>query len=72
MYGQQKGDMNKTPYGGQKKPRHHRTKFSRPGAQDLCNPALKEKKGTCLKMLLLKFMFFFIIGNPEITLLEVA
>ena len=37
----------------------NRTKFSRPGAQDLCNLALKVKRGTYLKIKLFKFFFFF-------------
>jgi len=50
--------MNKTPYVGQITLRRQRTKLSRPGAKDLYNPALKEKKGTYLKMLLFKFLPF--------------
>jgi len=58
IYRYQNGDMNKTPYGGQITLRRQRTKLSRPGAKDLYNPALKEKKGTYLKMLLFKFLPF--------------
>jgi hypothetical protein len=46
LHGRQVDDMKEVPYRRPAKIRLHRTKLSRPGARDLCNPVRKEKLGT--------------------------